>query len=71
MSTRFTRVAGLLGVLAPIFTLTLIFVSVALSPWFDWRNNALSDMGISRTPNPFNAALLFEPGKAIETHADA
>jgi len=58
MSTRFTRLAGLLGVLSPIFTLTLIFVSVALSPWFDWHNNALSDMGVSRTPNPFNAALL-------------
>ena len=58
MSTRFTRLAGLLGVLTPIFTLTLIFVSVALSPWFDWHNNALSDMGVSRTPNPFNAALL-------------
>jgi len=50
-----TRLAGLLGVLTPIFTLTLIFVSIALLPWFDWHNNALSDMGVSRTPNPFNA----------------
>ena len=70
MSTRFTRLAGLLGVLTPIFTLTLIFVSVALSPWFDWHNNALSDMGASHTPNPFNAALLIG-GVMYEDRAEA
>lgn len=58
MTARFTRLAGLLGVLAPIITLTLIFVSIAWSPWFSWHDNALSDMGVSATPNPFNSALL-------------
>ena len=58
MTTRFTRVAGLFGILTPIFTLTLIFVSVAVSPWFDWHNNALSDMGVSSTATLFNATLL-------------
>jgi hypothetical membrane protein len=55
---RFTRLAGLAGILAPVITLTLIFVSIAMSPWFSWHDNALSDMGVSTTPNPFNAALL-------------
>jgi hypothetical membrane protein len=58
VSMRFTRLAGLAGILAPVITLTLIFVSIAMSPWFSWHDNALSDMGVSTTPNPFNAALL-------------
>ncbi len=58
MTMRFTRLAGLCGIVSPIVTLTLIFVAVAQSPWFSWHDNALSDMGISQTPNSFNAALL-------------
>ena len=49
MTTRFTRLAGLCGLITPVFTLTLIFVSIALSPWFSWHDNALSDMGVSAT----------------------
>src|SRR3972149_4133719 len=58
VTTRFMRLAGLFGLLTPIITLTLIFISIGMSPWFDWHNNALSNMGVSTTPNPFNAALL-------------
>ncbi len=58
MTDRFLRLAGFFGVLTPMFTLTLIFVSVALSPWFNWHYNDLSDMGISSTANLFNATLL-------------
>jgi hypothetical membrane protein len=57
MTTRSTRLAGLFGIITPVFTLTLIFASIALSPWFSWHDNALSDMGVSAEPNPFNAAL--------------
>ncbi len=58
MFKSFTRLAGLCGVLTPIVMLTLIFVSVAMSPWFDWHDDALSDIGVSRTPQLFNATLL-------------
>lgn len=58
MTTPVTRLAGLAGIVAPTFTLTLIFVSVGLSPWFSWQDNALSDMGVSATASLFNAALL-------------
>ena len=58
MTTRFTRLAGFFGLLTPIFTLRLIFVSVALPPWFNWHNNALSDMGISSTASLFNGTSL-------------
>lgn len=53
----FTRLAGLFGILTPVFTLTLIFISIAMSPWFSWHDNALSDMGVSATSNPFNVSL--------------
>jgi hypothetical membrane protein len=53
----FTRLAGLFGLITPVFTLTLIFISIAVSPWFSWHDNALSDMGVSASSNPFNAAL--------------
>jgi hypothetical membrane protein len=58
MTSRFTRFAGLCGMVTPTLTLTLIFMSIAMSPWFSWHDNALSDMGVSATPNLFNAALL-------------
>jgi hypothetical membrane protein len=51
------RFAGICGILTPIITLTLIFIAIKLSPWFSWHDSALSDMGVSATPNPFNAAL--------------
>ena len=58
MTNRFTRLAGLAGALTPVFTLTLIFVSIALSPWFSWHDNALSDMGVNTVAPLFNGALL-------------
>jgi hypothetical membrane protein len=58
MLKPFTRLAGLCGVLTPIVMLTLVFVSVAWWPQFNWHTNALSDIGVSRTPQLFNATLL-------------
>jgi hypothetical membrane protein len=55
---RLSRIAGVCGIVTPIVALTLVFVSVAMSPWFSWHDNALSDMGVSATPNPFNAGLI-------------
>ena len=53
-----TKLAGLAGVFAPILTLTFIFVSIALSSWFSWHDNALSDMGVNAVAPLFNGALL-------------
>ena len=55
---RFQRLAGACGVVAPVTSLTLIFTAVSVSPWFSWQQNALSDMGVSATPNPFNFGLV-------------
>lgn len=56
----FLRVAGLCGVIAPLFSFGLIFYAVAISPWFGWQTNALSDLGLYRRPSalPFNVALI-------------
>jgi hypothetical membrane protein len=40
--------------------LSLIFYAVAISPWFSWQGNALSDLGVYPRPSalPFNVALM-------------
>lgn len=53
--TRFLRAAGLCGVVAPTLSWILIFSAVAVSPWFNWHTDALSDLGVY----PRAGALLF------------
>ncbi len=55
---RFRLVAGACGVVAPVFTLGLILAAVAISPWFSWQNDALSDLGVSPVAWVFNTALI-------------
>jgi hypothetical membrane protein len=38
---------ALFGLLGPLVALLFIGVSILLSPWFSWGNNALSDLGHS------------------------
>jgi hypothetical membrane protein len=52
---------ALLGVLAPLVAFLFIGASILLSPWFNWGNNALSDLGhsVDSTVAPiFNFGLL-------------
>jgi hypothetical membrane protein len=59
-NSRFLRFAGLCGVITPVFSFTLIFYAVAISPWFSWQHNALSDLGVYTRASalPFNVALM-------------
>lgn len=59
-NSRFLRIAGLCGVVAPTLSFVLIFYAVAISPWFSWQANALSDLGVYPRASalPFNAALI-------------
>ena len=54
------RLLALCGVLSPAAAFTAIGVSVALSPWFSWQRNALSDLGSlsSLTWPIFNTGLV-------------
>ena len=55
---RFIRLAGMCGLVSPLFSLAATLIAVVLVPDFSWQTNDLSDMGISPTPNPFNASLI-------------
>lgn len=40
-----SRFAGLCGILGPLIALIGIIAAIAISPWFNWFTNALSDLG--------------------------
>ena len=53
---------ALLGLVAPLFAIVFVAVSIVLSPWFNWGTDALSDLGhsINSEVAPlFNFGLLF------------
>jgi hypothetical membrane protein len=52
------EIAAWIGALAPIFALVSIGISIALSPWFSWTQNALSDLGVSKVAPIFNSGLI-------------
>ena len=54
------RIAGINGISAPIYTLTLILIAVASYPQFSWTDNALSDLGVvpGVTSSLFNLGLI-------------
>jgi hypothetical membrane protein len=52
---------ALLGIIGPLVAIFFISLSIILSPWFSWQNNALSDLGhsvISDVAYLFNFGLL-------------
>jgi hypothetical membrane protein len=55
------RVYALFGVFGPLLVYLSIAASLALSPWFNWKTNALSDLGHAVTSSAapiFNLGLL-------------
>ena len=58
MSTRFTRIAGWCGVLAPLVMTFTTFAAITRAPWFSWGDNGLSALGISNTSTLFNGGLI-------------
>ena len=48
------KVAWLCGVIGPLIMITFIFLAISYSPWFSWKENALSDLGVDGI-----AAILF------------
>ena len=52
------EVAAWIGAIAPICALVSIGFSLALSPWFSWTQNALSDLGVSKVAPIFNSGLI-------------
>ena len=58
--SKLLKVAGVLGLVTPIFVFTCILGAVASSSSFSWINNALSDLGVQSgfTETLFNSALV-------------
>jgi len=45
-------------VITPVITLSLILLSISYSPWFNWSENALSDLGVHEAASLFNSTLM-------------
>jgi len=45
MNLKVLNMTGFFGIVAPLFGLMIIGMSLWLSPWFSWTGNALSDLG--------------------------
>jgi hypothetical membrane protein len=43
---KFTRIAGICGILFPIIIFPSILFAITNAPWFRWTKNALSDLGV-------------------------
>jgi len=52
------EVAMWFGIIAPICAVVFVGMSILLSPWFSWTDNALSDLGVSPAALIFNAGLV-------------
>jgi len=45
-------------VITPLITLSLVLLSISYSPWFNWSENALSDLGVHEAAVLFNSSLM-------------
>jgi hypothetical membrane protein len=63
------KAAGLCGILAPVVAFASITVSIRLSPWFRWEQNALSDLGAKRPSAPFFNTGLIMAGVLVVSFA--
>ena len=48
----------LFGLIGPLLTLVLIFIDIAISPWYSWSSNALSDLGVHQYSYLFNGGVI-------------
>ncbi len=55
--TRSLRLSALSGISAVSIGYFTVFLSMALSPWFSWAENALSDLGVGGAGVIFNLGL--------------
>ena len=53
-----SRYPSLLGIIGPIIALVTTLISIAMSPWFSFRYDALSDLGVSDIGLLFNSGLV-------------
>ncbi len=52
--------AGVCGIAGPVISSVMLFHAIAISPWFSWQRNSLSDIGVSANAWWFNAAVIIQ-----------
>lgn len=52
------RFSGLSGIAAVALGFSAVLLSIASSPWFNWTDNALSDLGVGGSGLIFNTGLI-------------
>ena len=58
--TNMIRIAGMCGVIAPVIFFVSIQIAIFDAPWFEWTQNALSELGVQGT-----SALFFNNGLVL------
>lgn len=53
-----TKCASTFGIAGPLVVVLSILLAIALSPWFNFWENALSDLGVSPVAPIFNGGLI-------------
>jgi hypothetical membrane protein len=59
----FLRLAGWCGVLGPAVSTVMLFHAIAISPWFSWQRNSLSDLagpGAGASATWFTASVILQ-----------
>jgi len=59
-NTRITKIAGICGILIPIVVFIFVGLAMTHSPWFEWTEHALSDLGVNGL-----SAIFFNSGMVI------
>ena len=57
-SRRIQIIGGLCGIVGIILPMGMILAAVQLSPWFNWRTNVLSDLGVHDVSTLFNSGII-------------
>lgn len=60
VKSRITRITGICGILIPIVVFLCIGIAMSYSPWFNWTEHALSDLGVEGI-----SAIFFNSGMII------
>ena len=58
MLTCLRRASVASALIAPAVGLSMVLFAVSRAPWFSWKSNALSDLGVGDTALIFNSGLI-------------
>jgi len=52
------RLGGLCGIVGSVLTIAMVYAATAISPWFRWAANALSELGVGEASLIFNSSVM-------------